>query len=109
MSISSAVFIKSLCFLYIDCGTNSGMCKKKGSVNVGSVNSTLVYRQGFLYLHYKNGDDCQGFPGRKMETFITFVCDPTKGTGTPKLERTNDCTHFVTWKTALACEAEVRS
>ena len=91
--------------LCVDCPKNSGMCKD-GKQNMGSVNSTLVYRQGFLYLHYKNGDKCESESGRKMETFISFMCDP-KGEGEPTLERTNDCTHFVTWKTKLACEAEV--
>ena len=80
---------------------------KKAGASVGSVSSTLLYRQGFLYLHYKNGDVCDGSSGRKMETLITFMCDPTQGQGTPKLEKLNDCTHFVTWKTSLACEAEV--
>ena len=76
-------------------------------MNVGSVNTTLVYRQGFLFLHYKNGENCEGQQNRKTETLISFMCDPQAGNGKPTLERTNDCTHFVTWKTKLACEAEV--
>ncbi|CAB4017670.1 cation-independent mannose-6-phosphate receptor-like [Paramuricea clavata] len=90
------------------CSKNSGICKiGKPNVNVGSVNTTLVYRQGFLFLHYKNGENCEGQQNRKTETLISFMCDPQAGNGKPALERTNDCTHFVTWKTKLACEAEV--
>ena len=70
--------------------------------------TSLHYRQGFLYLLYKNDDDCYGLPGRKMETLISFICDHTvSGNGQPRLERTSDCTHYVTWRTPLACEAEV--
>lgn len=45
--------------------------------------------------------------GRKMETMITFICDSSAGRGSPVIEKTDECTHFVTWKTNLTCEAEV--
>lgn len=76
---------------------------------MGSFNKKLVYRQGFLYLHYADGDECEAKPDQKTETLISFICDPKadKKEDKPTLEVTNDCTHFVTWKTSLACEAEV--
>ena len=75
---------------------------------MGSFSKTLVYRQGFLYLHYKNGDKCEKKPEQKTETLISFICDPyAKSETKPTLELTNECTHFVTWNTSLACEAEV--
>ena len=75
---------------------------------MGSFNKELIYRQGFLYLHYKNGDACEAKPEQKTETLISFMCDPKADKDDkPTVELTNDCTHFVTWKTSLACEAEV--
>lgn len=95
----------------IDCPKKSGICKKTiggYKLSVGSFSQTLVYRQGFLYLHYKNGGTCEKKPEQKTETLISFICDPyAKNETKPTLELTNDCTHFVTWKTSLACEAEV--
>ena len=72
---------------------------------MGNFSTTLVYRQGFLSLLYKDGGPCESDKSRKTETLISFVCDPEKSD--PILEKTGDCTHFVTWKTKLACEAEV--
>ena len=92
----------------IGCPVKSGICKIDGNKNVGNFSTTLVYRQGFLYLHYKNGDKCEKKPKQKTETLISFICDPyAKSETKPTLELTNDCTHFVTWKTSLACETEV--
>ena len=84
------------------------MCKllsNKKYQSVGTLSQTLVYRQGFLYLLYKNGAECRG---KKMETLISFLCDRSvTGNGQPKLEQTSYCTHYVSWRTPLACESEV--
>ncbi|XP_028411568.1 cation-independent mannose-6-phosphate receptor-like [Dendronephthya gigantea] len=97
----------NICARAKGCPANSGICKKGGKTSAGNVNTTLVYRQGFLYLHYKDGSACSESDKRTSETLISFICDAKAGKGKPKLERVKDCTHFVTWRTNLACEAEI--
>ncbi|XP_046849051.1 cation-independent mannose-6-phosphate receptor-like [Xenia sp. Carnegie-2017] len=100
----------NICGVVEGCPGTSSICKNdksKKPTSLGNVNTQLQYRQGFLFLHYTNGDMCVPELGRKMETMITFICDSSAGRGSPVIEKTGDCTHFVTWKTDLTCEAEV--
>ncbi|XP_028412187.1 cation-independent mannose-6-phosphate receptor-like isoform X2 [Dendronephthya gigantea] len=100
-------YLINICAPARGCPANSGICKKYSKTSAGNVNTTLVYRQGFLYLHYKDGSACSESDKRTSETLISFICDAKAGKGKPKLERVKDCTHFVTWRTSLACEAEI--
>ena len=67
-----------ICKPHPNCGkggnANSGACSEKtgndGKVNLGKVNSRVVYNHGALQLTYTDGDECNG---KTHETYSTLI------------------------------------
>ena len=74
---------------------------------LGEANSTLVYEDGSLKLHYSNGDSCHSHLRRN--TSLLFVCDGSAHS--PEVSEVDEdaCEYVVVVRTKLACPPAVRA
>lgn len=86
-------------------GENVGACTNTGSA--GQANSNLYYLPEHLSLHYTGGEKCR--ENSNYSTIITFVCGAENTTEGPVFvfDDTEQCIHFISWYTELACEKRI--
>ena len=91
---------------------HSALCQSKKSgdnraVSMGVTNSTLIYADGTLKLHYQNGSACSTWPHRNST--ILFECDSMAHTPTVgSIEEADHCQYVVEMQTKLACPPAYR-
>ncbi|CAM5101789.1 unnamed protein product [Eretmochelys imbricata] len=95
------------------CGSGVGACiiGDQKPINAGRLSKMLIYEDQLLKLVYSGGDPCPANSELKHTSYFSFVCKSDAGTGSQPVllsfdERT--CTHYFSWHTSLACEAEVK-
>ncbi|XP_067674216.1 cation-independent mannose-6-phosphate receptor-like isoform X2 [Haliotis asinina] len=91
--------------------TNTAVCQVKKSDDsiyhkTGEPNSNLEYFDGMINLTYTNGDSYNNAGHTPRQTEIAFLCDSTKGAGTPEFVSETNYTYSFKWYTAYACPAQ---
>lgn len=92
------------------CSSNSAMCQHTSSSHksAGQMNTTLVYADSALKLHYMNGQACSS--GDIRHTTILFMCNPDMHTATVRnVTEIEHCSYVVEMETKLACPPAYRS
>ena len=71
-------------------------------------NGQLTFVDGLLALRYPSSQPCGGSTGTATRsTVVNFVCGSEEGESAPAyVGSTDDCTYYVSWHTALACETQ---
>ena len=86
------------------CPQNTSVCQvgKNSAKSAGSFNTSLVYADGTLKLHYNGGASCHKSPHRNST--VLFECDSTAHTpSVSSVTEVNYCQYVVEMRTKLAC------
>ena len=94
-----------------DCPAHTALCQT-GTDNghaksLGLVNSTLIYADGTLKLHYTGGDPCSKWPHRNST--IIFLCDSSAHFPVVNHIQEDYCQYVVEVRTKLACPPAFRA
>ena len=86
------------------CPKNTSVCQvgQKSTKSAGNFNTSLVYADGTLKLHYNGGTSCSHYPHRNST--ILFECDSTAHTPfVDSVTEVDYCQYVVEMRTKLAC------
>ena len=89
---------------HTSCPPNTSVCQvgKNSAKSAGSFNTSLVYADGTLKLHYNGGASCSHSPHRNST--ILFECDSTAHTpSVSSVAEISYCQYVVEMRTKLAC------
>ena len=94
------------------CSSNSAMCQHSDSnshhKSAGQMNTTLIYANSALKLHYNNGTTCSGNDVR--HTTVVFLCNPNVHFAiVQNITEIEHCSYVVEMETKLACPPAYRS
>ena len=93
------------------CSSNSAICQHSGSdthKSAGQMNTTLIYADSALKLHYMNGQKCSSDDVR--HTTVVFLCNPNVHSATiQNITEIEHCLYVVEMETKLACPPAYRS
>lgn len=92
------------------CSSDSAICQHTSSSHksAGKMNTSLIYADSALKLHYMNGQECSS--GDVRHTTIIFLCDPDVHTASVQnVTEIKHCSYVVEMVTKLACPPAYRS
>ena len=96
------------------CGgkVSAGICQEtrdKKLYIAGKETNNLYYHDGVLKLTFTKGDNCKRKTQPERQSYITFYCDESAGSGKPVfVGETEYCVYNFAWYTKYACPMKVR-